>query len=107
MTNRSIDRQIAELMGYELHKTLHLHHTSEIGEWDDIPYFSTDGNAMLKLAEWLQEKRISMDVVIGKGGCDVTLYSHSGFQDNGTYSADTAPLALCQAVLFLPMEVLK
>lgn len=114
--SREIDRKIAELMN------------GDIKGWDwkvrdgvkigvrknelyfHIPYYSSDWNAMRLLVEWLQGK-----------GYLVKLEFHNDWDSCASiYELDnipgkklagvverTMPLALCQAVLSLPPEVLN
>lgn len=106
--NREIDRKIAELMGYTIVPDLPIHVCFLNGHMRNVPQFSTDWNDMRLLVEWLQGKRIDGKKIIvtmrvyPDGDCQVTLTGHGSL-----FEEDTAPLALCQAVLSLPPEVLK
>jgi hypothetical protein len=108
--NRELDRQIAELMGYSVivSDTYDYWYYSEKYKGEvPIPPFSISWEAMRLLVEWLQ----------GRVGCIKFEFTRL----DGVYVAilsptrdlvrdvvaDTAPLALCKAVLALPPEVLK
>jgi hypothetical protein len=112
MTNRSIDRQIAELMGYTYYKEkmnrIYVYDSSMSPlQLAELPYYSTDWNAMRLLVEWLQGKGMAVITEhLFNGKVSVALYDESSRQLS--YSLEeTAPLALCQAVLSLPEGVLK
>lgn len=107
--NREIDRRIAELMGFMVVESGQGEHViyDDVYGYKDIPEYSSDWNAMRMLVEWLQGKRVHVEMIIGGGGCEVVLRSDGGWNDHGSYSELTAPLALCNAVLSLPSEVLQ
>ncbi|QHT60654.1 hypothetical protein GXP70_12365 [Paenibacillus lycopersici] len=119
MSDRQIDRQIAELMGEDLTgfewpksgpgKSMVNVKRSGFVEWKDIPYYSSDWNAMRLLVEWLQGKGFKLTLKFNEyndNDWSADLWNEN--EDVESYEQDrTAPLALCNAVLSLPPEVLK
>lgn len=102
MTNREIDRQIAELMGYEVFEVDGIECIETVYDFTggevfvELPAYSEDWNAMRLLVEWLQGKvnQISIYTYDGEWCVDIGA-TNCQF---GAY-ADQVPLALCKAVL--------
>lgn len=109
--SRDIDRQIAELMGYEaiihpnLTKTWVIHKHGEY-EYQPLPRYSTSWEEMGLLVEWLQGKEIEPTIEFQKYGTHVNLGDELTMFIQGEWNK-SAPLALCKAVLSIPSEVLQ
>lgn len=126
MENREIDRKIAELMGLRVIESYgdYFIGKDEDGEFDYsqypdivdgyalVPQYSTDWNDMRLLVEWLQGKGILGTISqLFENEWACALHKRNGYArvtitENDRYYADTAPLALCKAVLSMPPEVL-
>lgn len=120
--SREIDRKIAELMGENLtgfhwdRTGKSMYKETETGvAWRDIPDYSSDWNAMRLLVEWLQGKglKVTFDIFpIDEEDSDAVfcyIFEFRKYDWHPLYESweATAPLALCKAVLSLPMEVLE
>lgn len=105
--SRAIDRQIAELMGYELFKdapTYYVNHDKG-DRLDFVPHFTESWNAMRLLVEWLQGKGLAIRLVIRTDGmAQATVYKQELHECE---VEETLPLALCNVVLSLPSVVIQ
>jgi hypothetical protein len=126
MNNRSIDREVAEIVGADLGGFDWMYPENHHGNIEDnklinwetaqffwVPRYSTDWNAMRLLVEWLQSKSFMIITNqypndYGYTFCYIQKWNDDhGWETLAIKKEDTAPLALCHAVLSLPIEVLK
>jgi len=101
MSNREIDRKIAELLGYTLSESVPEDYCFLGEDLTHVPDFSSDWNAMRLLVEWLREKEIKVYISFQRSG----VFAHTSKNIEAVVD-ETAPLALCKAVLALPAELL-
>lgn len=125
--NREIDRKIAELMDKELTGYTWFHQDENVQKGHDantlinwetesfisIPHYSSDWNAMRLLVEWLQGKgfRVEFNIFPENSGwkTNFRVYMRRGgyWIEKSNSSNPSASLALCNAVLSLPSEVIQ